>query len=80
MRIQTAAGSVTVQARKCALSPTVNTAIRTCVGWAMAVRMAVLDSVRLLNEVSGVHVILKHFLRARSALADAPTTRLVVKV
>ena len=61
MRIQTAAGSVTVQARKCVPSTAPISAIGTRVGWAMAVRMAVLDLVQLLEEVSGVHIALDCF-------------------
>ena len=53
--------AITVQARKCAPSSTVNTAIATRVDWVMAVRMAVSDLVRLLEEVSGVHVAFKRF-------------------
>ena len=80
MRIRTVTTRVTtVQAKKCVRSSVTISAIPNRVDWVMVVRMAALDLVQLLNEVSGVHVILKHFSRARSALADAPTLRLVVK-
>ena len=61
MRIRTVAPAHTVQARKCVRGSDTICAIRTRVDWVMAVRMAALDLVRLLDEVSGVHVAFKRF-------------------
>ena len=62
MRIRTVTTRVTtVQARKCVRSSVTIIAIPNHVDWVMAVRMAALDLVQLIKEVSGVHVALKHF-------------------
>ena len=62
MRIRTVTTRVTtVQAKKCVRSSVTIIAIPNHVDWVMAVRMAALDLVQLLNEVSGVHVAFKRF-------------------